>query len=254
MKRLLKKIFFSICTVSSFLLRDSCARVLMYHSFKLPNVFFNVDPKSFFTQIEYLIKRGYIFCSVNELVEKIKGKQSLKKVVVLTFDDGHIDFLDIVMSFIKKHNIPVTLFWPSGLKDNVLKTSQGDSCSLISFEQIKTIFENPLVEIGCHGHLHNEFTSLSPDQLKEEMRQSLSLLSKDGKEVSLAYPRGKYSSEVIQIIKHYVNSAFTVEEGFVDVSSDLFKLPRLSIDSGVSMFVFKAKLSSLYGFTKKWLA
>jgi peptidoglycan/xylan/chitin deacetylase (PgdA/CDA1 family) len=46
-------------------------------------------PKSVFRkQLKYLKQKKYLFVTMSELVKRLKNKKSLKKLVVLTFDDG----------------------------------------------------------------------------------------------------------------------------------------------------------------------
>jgi peptidoglycan/xylan/chitin deacetylase (PgdA/CDA1 family) len=47
-------------------------------------------PKSYFRkQLEYLKKKGYVFCSMTKLTNTIRNKGKINRLVVLTFDDGY---------------------------------------------------------------------------------------------------------------------------------------------------------------------
>ena len=75
-KGILKTIFYKICVLLESLLGDKKARILMYHSFKKDDVFFNVKPESFLEQINYLQEKSFTFITVSELFTKIKNKEN----------------------------------------------------------------------------------------------------------------------------------------------------------------------------------
>lgn len=254
-KGILKTIFYKICVRLEAFLEDKKARILMYHSFKKDDIFFNVKPESFLEQIDYLQEKSFIFITVSELFTKIKNKENISKHIALTFDDGHKDFLDFVYPILKERNIKSTLFWPTKMPDNILKTSTGMECEILSIEDVKNIFSSGLVELGSHGVTHREFTKISDIDLEDEIevsREDIKNITSFYPE-SVAYPRGKFSQKVIEVAR---SSGFkyglTVKEGGVDKNTDLFRIPRISIDSSVDMLKFRAKLSSFYAIVSSW--
>ncbi len=256
-KGILKTIFYRFCVSLESFLKDKKARVLMYHSFKKAGVFFNVKPEDFVLQIDYLQKNDFIFVTVSELFEKIKNKKSVYKNIALTFDDGHKDFLDFAYPMLKERNIKSTLFWPTNMPSNILKTTTGMDCEILSFEDARKIFSDELVELGSHGATHREFTKISEIDLENEIGQS----KEDIKNItgfypeSIAYPRGKFNQGVIEkVCLSGFKYGLTVKEGAVGKNTDLFRIPRISIDSSVDMLKFKAKLSSFYAIVSSWHA
>lgn len=255
MKSFLKKIFLRISILSNFFLRDSSARILMYHSFNLPEVFFNVKKEDFIKQIDFLLQKGYQFYSLTQLTQRMKRKESLKKIIVLTFDDGHEDFVEVVLPIIRERKIPVVLFWPCAVEHDVLNTTGGVSCKILSLSQIREVAKDPLVEICAHGSSHCELTRLQEDGVERELQESFRATLEFNKTPSFAYPRGKYNDMIVSLVqKNNFVSGCTVDEGSVSLGTPLFKLPRLSIDSQVNFFVFRVKLTTFYCLVKKWLA
>lgn len=245
MKNILRKIFYKVCVLFDYFLFDKKARILMYHSHLLANAFFNVKPDDFSWQLDFLIKRGYKFVFVRDLVQMIKSKESLQKVIAITHDDGHRDFLSVAMPQLEKRNIPVTLFWPKGVENNLLKTSDGFDCPLLSLDEISILKNNKLVEIGSHGVSHRELIKLDEEELSIETKRL------DG-EFSFAYPRGKFFDREKEKVKESgFLSACSTNMGFVSLSSDLFELNRISIDSITDKLAFRSKLSTLFGFYAK---
>lgn len=227
----------------------------MYHSFSKKDIFFNVDMQDFILQIDYLVSSGYKFVKISKLIEILKNKDDLKKVVALTFDDGHIDFYNKVFPILKSKNIEATLYWPTGMENNILLTTTGTTCQLMNVDQVKEISLSGLVEFGSHGVTHRELTKISDEDLESELinsKKELELIS--GKEVfSVAYPRGKYNKNVINFVQKVGYSCgLSVKEGSINSSSSIFALNRLSIDRTTSMLSFRAKLSALYDIVSKW--
>lgn len=256
-KGILKTIFYKICIRSEAFLEDKKARILMYHSFKKDEVFFNVKLEDFIAQVDYLHDKSFIFVTISELFNKIKNKQSIYKNIVLTFDDGHKDFLDFVYPFLKEKNIKSTLFWPTRMPGNILKTSTGVDCEILTAEDVKNIFSSGLVELGSHGVTHREFTAVSDTDLENEINQS----REDIKSItsaypeSIAYPRGKFNTKIVEVVRASgFKYGLTVGEGAVGKDIDLLRIPRISIDSSVDRLKFKAKLSSFYAIVSSWRA
>lgn len=243
MKKILRKIFYAFCILLDWK-HDRKARILMYHSFNVPNVFFNVTSGNFQKQIQYLKRKNYTFLTISGLVERIKKNESLNKVVVLTFDDAHIDFKEIVVPLVK--DIPVTIFWPTQISE--LVSTQGVICKLLSKTEIEPIKRSSNVEVGSHTATHPELPQISFEEQKRELTQSYNDISALGqKNISFAYPRGKYNEQIKKLTKSVgYCCACTVQPGAVNNKSDLFALPRISIDSSTDFFAFRAKLSWLY--------
>lgn len=244
MKKIIKHIFYLVCILGDLFLKDNKARVLMYHSHLLPKVFFNVTPDNLSWQLNFLLKRGYKFIFAKDLVGMLARKESLKNIIVITYDDGHIDFLETAMPEFREKHIPVTLFWPKEMKENKMFTSDGTECLLINKSQIDEIKDEKILEIGSHGLTHRELTSLSNEELISECRR-------DGG-TSFAYPRGKFGQREKDVVKESGYSiSFSTKTGFVDLDTDVYEVPRISIDVETDKLAFRAKLSTLFGIYAK---
>lgn len=235
-----------VCNVCDyFIIQDRYARILMYHTFT-GDFFFTVKKNLFETQILYLKKRGYIFLTLSELVDRIEKTGSIEKCIVVSVDDGHADFVTAALPIIEKYNIPVTLFWPTGI--TALTLSTGQVCAILSKDSIAKLATHPLIELGSHSVTHRELPTLSSDTLRAELKESLETIREmTNTRVALGYPRGKYSPSVIAATRaagYY--AACTVIPGVVTNTTDTYALPRLSIDQETDMRAFKAKFSWLY--------
>lgn len=240
MKNILRKIFYRLCI---FLDReDSCARILMYHSFRLPNIFFNVQEEEFKRQLEYLKKNNYTILTLAELAARVISGATLRRVVVLTFDDAHSDFPLAVLPVLG--TVPTTVFWPTGI--TMLRASSGEQCPLMPREDIVKLPET--VDIGSHAVTHRELTTLTIGEVAGELKASYDTVSSiTEKPVAFSYPRGKYTHMIRDMVQDTgYFCACTVRPGAVSHKSNTYELPRISIDSATDMLAFRAKLSWLY--------
>jgi peptidoglycan/xylan/chitin deacetylase (PgdA/CDA1 family) len=72
-----------------------------------------VTPHHFSEQLEVLRRVAHII-SLNELVNHIKSGEFPRRTVVLTFDDGYLDYLNEVLPRLERLQTPATLFVAAG--------------------------------------------------------------------------------------------------------------------------------------------
>ncbi|KPQ24520.1 MULTISPECIES: poly-beta-1,6-N-acetyl-D-glucosamine N-deacetylase PgaB [unclassified Halomonas] len=102
---------------------------------------------------------GYNPVSLQQIIDAKAGKQPLpEKAVLLTFDDGYRSFYDIVFPLLKLYGFPavqaVVGSWldvPEGGRVPYGNTTLPRE-RFLSWEQVKTLDESPLVEIASHSY------------------------------------------------------------------------------------------------------
>lgn len=87
-----------------------------------------------------------------------------------------------------------------------------------------------VVTIGSHTLSHPILTSLAPDEVDLELRESRSVLEhRLQREVkNFCYPNGNLDDDAVQAARRYYDSAVTVEPGSLDNDVDPHLLPRFS--------------------------
>lgn len=183
-----------------------------------------VEPVKFDAQMDYLAKNGFSPITFDTLYAALKGQISLpNKPIILTFDDGYLDFYVNAYPILKKYNFHAVSFIPTGLV--------GQSYYL-NWSQIKEMDHSGLISFQAHSVTHANLTSLKPDQLKHELSESKKTLEeKLGKPVNfLAYPYGASNSLVWQITKEVgFLGAVGTWPGEVESEGIIFDLPRIKI-------------------------
>lgn len=161
---------------------------------------------------------------------------SFKKRVALTFDDGLSDVFHIAYPFLKKKQIPFTVF---------VVTDFLDTDGYITTEELKILAADPLVTIGSHGMSHKVFPQMTAEEKKKELiisKEKLEIVI--GKEVEFfAYSHGQYDEETLSLVKVYKYAFGVTAVPLLHIMKTVkrYTLPRYNI-SNDSCEYFKKKL------------
>jgi peptidoglycan/xylan/chitin deacetylase (PgdA/CDA1 family) len=72
-----------------------------------------VTPDHFADHMKH-IADNYSVLSLNQLSEALRTRSLPKRAVIVTFDDGYVDFLQAAWPILKRHKVPVSLFVTTG--------------------------------------------------------------------------------------------------------------------------------------------
>lgn len=195
----------------------------------------SVSPDKFEAQMEYLSKNGYIPISLDTLYAIYNGQATApKKPVVLTFDDGYMDFYTNAFPILRRFNFRVVSFIPAGLIGGGY---------YMNWDQIKEIQSSGLVTFEGHSITHSNLSSLKKDALEKELTESKKILNeKTGYPVNfIAYPYGASSSTVHKAVQKagYVGGVGT---WFGKTSGISMNMPRIKVSGFWSIKEFASRL------------
>lgn len=112
---------------------------------------FAVEESAFIQQLEYLIAREAHFLTVDELLAARDGKKALPpRSVLLTFDDGCKSFVTRVLPVLRLYKVPAVLSVVTGWTEQF--PGAGCEDGVMSWDEIRQVAKDPLVEIGSHSH------------------------------------------------------------------------------------------------------
>ncbi len=214
--------------------------ILCYHSVSESGWRFSTPLKNFEDQITYL-KYNFKIMSLSQLLI-YTGKET---AVAITFDDGYEDILTNALPLLEKLNIPATAFVlgnPSGANRDELD----NNLKLLSVKQIKSLYDSGW-EIGFHTSTHANLSSLTESEIVKEIRIGKNNLEKKlGINLNyFAYPRGAYTSEVVDQLKNAgFEAAFTVDGGKASLKNKLL-ISRVPVEGRISLNQFKGQLTPL---------
>ena len=196
----------------------------MYHRFdeqKYPST--NIQISIFKEQIELIEK-----LNINFLNPKDFGKNytrvNNKKTILITIDDGFQSFYEKAWPYLKDKKIPFLLF---------ISTEAIGKNGYMNWNQIIEIEKSGLGIIGNHSHTHGYLTDLDNNETIADIEKSINIFkNKLGyNPIYFSYPFGEYSNAFKNIIKKFnFKLAFGQHSGVIDVSKNMFELPRFSIN------------------------
>ncbi len=222
--------------------RQSEISVLMYHSVGSGSVF-SVDNAEFRRQIDYLVK-SYKVITLKEVSEFLEGKRILpKKSVAITFDDGYLDNYCNAYPYLRKLNVPITIFLAT---DFVQKSMQLGELHLpmLSWKEIKEM-NTGLVSFGSHTASHPDLSQIDfLDAASEISRSKAEIEETIGTCVdSLAYPSGRYNSRIVALAG---NKGFSIAfggGGTIRKDANKFAVPRVEVKRATGHLMFKVRLT-----------
>ena len=247
--------------VSIFKEKNQEILILMYHQVSDNSGLWGdyVIPVSLLKEdFEYIKNNNYTPIKIKDILDFSKGTKELpEKSVVITFDDGQRSFLTKVVPLLEEYNYPAVVNIVGALTD--LYTENGetnDKYAYLNWNDIKTLAENPLVEIGHHsynfhslgyrrgmGKIYGESNSAYSEIIKTDIEKlNEKFLSNIGERpYILAYPYGIRNDTLLEIAK---DENFSVTLGCresinkISVGDELFELGRFNRPYGKSSATF----------------
>jgi peptidoglycan/xylan/chitin deacetylase (PgdA/CDA1 family) len=208
-------------------------------------------------QIQFLIKEGLHPVSLETYVSQLTNQFSKRPSFTVTFDDAYISFFDYAIPILMEFNIPSALFVPVS---HVGKQRTWDvapsmpSRSILGWQQLARLAENPLVTIGSHGMSHCSLGCLSVEQVSYELSESKQILESN---LSIpieyfAFPYGQrkdVNTTAINNLKGYgYRAACSTNWDICNSRSEQFHLNRLEIEPQDDINRFRRKTLHRYNY------
>jgi biofilm PGA synthesis lipoprotein PgaB len=237
---MLYKLFFKIDLLLD---RKTKILILCYHSIKEDSFRFSVNPIIFEQQLDYLTKSRN-FINIDELLGFLKGEQVLPNYsVLLTFDDGYKDLVQI-QALLAKHNIqPLIFVHPQNAIVDYDELGQ-------RYERLNNADLNLLISkgwaVGSHSYTHANLPTLNDMELAKEITESKKTLETDlGVTIKyFSYPKGKYDQRIVKEVENAgYELAFSMDDAIITKKAGKFTLPRIGVDRTHDMNSFKATIS-----------
>jgi peptidoglycan/xylan/chitin deacetylase (PgdA/CDA1 family) len=137
--------------------------VLLYHRVGPGTAEIELSATAFDAQLAYLRENEHVMTLDAALAPASSGG------VVVTFDDGTVDFHGTVMPLLVRHRMPAVLYLATGL----VAEEGGDG---LTWGQVTDCVASGLVTIGSHTHSHADLSKTTEAAAGEEMRRSKDLI------------------------------------------------------------------------------
>ncbi len=195
----------------------------------------SVAPDKFEAQMIYLAQNGYTPITLDTLYG-IFNKQVTApiKPVVLTFDDGYIDFYTIAFPILRRFNFHAVSFIPTGLMGGGY---------YMNWNQIKEIASSGLVTFEGHSVTHAHLPALSYSEALKQLVDSKNILqSNTGYPVNfVAYPYGS-TNGVVQAAVKQAGYAGGVGTWYGKAWEASLNMPRIKVSGFWSLKEFASRL------------
>lgn len=175
--------------------RANRLRILMYHSIAQSNGDrLAVTPDLFARQMQFLADRDFRVVSLEEACGKLGSDGDLARAIVLTFDDGHRDFLTTAAPILEQHRFTATLFVVTGSLGGTTQWSSTDRTSgLLSRDELRELRSHGF-HLGSHTVTHTDLRTLDEAKLAQELADSRSAIAELGETfIPFAYPGGTFT-------------------------------------------------------------
>lgn len=215
--------------------------ILMYHYVgnnpnpaDLQRDILSITPDKLEEQFTWLSKNGFTPITLDTLYGIFSKRETISKPIVLTFDDGYVDFYVNAFQILRKYGFHAVAFIPTGL----VGTSY-----YMSWDQIREINNSGLVSFQAHSVTHPNLPSLPYHQILSELSDSKKALEQQlGTHVNfISYPFGASNSLVWQAAN---SSGFVGGVGtwLGKVTEPGINMPRIRIAGSISIQEFINKI------------
>lgn len=208
--------------------------ILMYHSIAEGPGPTRLPPAVFRDQLTALADAGSAVLPLADVAAWLGGTLAMPaRAVVLTFDDGYRDFLDVAVPAMAARGWPSTVFLPAGRiggRSDWPGIAPGDSQRLLDWSAAIDLHRAG-VEIGSHAITHRDLTRLSSADAVAEIVDSRRMLEDGlGRPVAtFAFPFGRRTPALRDAVARTYALAAGTDMRRTARDSDLHDLPRIDV-------------------------
>jgi len=207
--------------------------VLTYHSIDRSRSVISTAPDDFKRQMRFLRNSGYQAVTLSDLTSAfVENRHVSPKSVVITFDDGFLNFYTSAYPTLEEFGFSATVFLVTDqcgkFNDWSGNPPELPRSELLTWAQVKELSRFG-IEFGAHTKTHRDLTKLTESDVKAEMVGSKITLEDilGKKTTTFAYPYGRFTDRVRQIAKNTFAAACSTNLGKVSSSSDPYSLERV---------------------------
>jgi len=181
-----------------------------------------VSPRTFAWQLQYLQNNGFRVISMGELARSLQQRLSLRKTVVMTFDDGYADQGEYAVPLLHRMRDGATFF---------IVTGTVGTPGHLTWEMLRRMVRSGL-DIGAHGVSHDDLSIMSDAEQQRQIFGSVALLRRrlHAPVLSYAYPSGRLNGETLRLVRRAeVPLAVTTDPRYVLYAQTRWELTRLRV-------------------------
>lgn len=238
--------------------------ILMYHSIsreadRSVHPYYRVvtTPEVFSRHMSLLAEEGYevigIETAMKLLISSNGGRQVMQaKPLVITFDDGFLDFYTNAFPILARYGFTATVFLPSSFIGASNGTSKGKT--FLSWDHVRELISAGFT-FGSHSVSHGDLFVLPHSDVEWELRRSKETIEeRTGMPVlAFSYPYAfpEHNKEFLSFLRNALrdcgySTAVTTSIGTVHEGNDHFFLRRIPVNDADDPALFRAKIAGGY--------
>jgi peptidoglycan/xylan/chitin deacetylase (PgdA/CDA1 family) len=195
----------------------------------------------FARQLEQL-RAGYRVVSLGAALDDLAAGGPVEPSVVVTFDDGTADFVDVAVPLLARYEVPATLYVATAFVDGA--RAWPDGSPPVTRAGLAEAVASGWVELGSHTHRHLLLDRLDPADVGPELDRSVELLGEwCGVEArDFAYPKAVAPSPAADAsVRRRFRSAALARPGANRPGDDVHALRRTPVQRSDTDRFFRAK-------------
>ncbi len=166
--------------------------------------------------------------------------------VVITFDDGTVDFIEHALPILVRHDLPATYYIATEFIDE--QRPFPDDGPPMSWAALAEAVATGLVTIASHTHSHAVLDKLTPEQADAELSRARGLIQ-DRLGVSgdhFAYPKGVFGGTEVETVvaRHHASAALAANGCNPYGATNPLRLERSPIQRSDSPRFFRSKVDN----------
>lgn len=199
-----------------------------------------IEVSKFEQEMKYLKKHHYKTLKLKDVECYLENKCKIsRKSVLITFDDGWKNQLELAAPILKKYNLNAVIFYIGINYD-------GSNPNFMDEDDI-TLIRKKYKNIELASHSYNLHYDNSYQKSYEEMKADFKRMNKIIDTKYFAYPYGKYDDTYLKVLKNQkYKLAFTFgpdkNHRKIKKTDSKYELPRLNISNSMSLTKFKLRL------------
>lgn len=165
--------------------------------------------------------------------------------VVVTFDDGTVDFIDHALPILVEHGIPAAYY----VATDFIESGRAFPAAghPMSWSALHDAISTGLVTVGSHTHTHTVMDKLNPSDADQELRRAFELIGErlGVKAEHFAYPKGVFGGDAVEriVAKRHKTAALVAGGVNRPGSTNLLRLDRVPIQTSDGLSFFRRKIA-----------
>lgn len=201
----------------------------------------DLDPEVFDRQLGILTERFSVL-RLGDALDRLAVGEDVSGVVV-TFDDGTADFVDVALPLLQRHQVPATLYVATQFVEEQVPFPWGAPPA--TWDGLAAAVATGLVEVGSHSHSHHLLDRQTPEAVGADLDTSIELITErlGRRPEHFAYPKavpGSTAAEAL-VAARFASAALAGNRVNRPGRTDRMRLGRTPIQRGDGGELFERK-------------